>query len=354
MILMRGILTHGSRSHTTNRAFRAWPWLVLAIVAISIGGCAASSGHKDAGGDSRGDMAVNLDAVTAPAVSQASPNPGGEEDRNTPKAQRMPLDVPGQKGVTCEVYPLQIQSPSNLAGVLNELLAPADDDEEGNDEQTSAPDDMTITVIPDETTRSLIVCAGRANQEQIAQLIRRLDTQLQIRIDCTIVEVAKSDEFALAIGTQTGFLDGAHPGFFSDKQVNALLTDMCLKGYGRVVNKPRLITSNHLAATAETKETVYAKGSSQYYNPYETGLTLTVTPHVGQADTIQLDVVIASSAFVKAASPAPPGIVSDKTEISVTLPAGVTTIFGGFRRPADNRNAETHLYLFLRGETLRP
>jgi type II secretory pathway component GspD/PulD (secretin) len=362
---MRGIFNNNSRFQTIQGAARVWRWLASFILIASLSGCTTSADRKETRETSKpqaataSNVATRADGTDAVA-SGVLPSPelietllaGRNPDPRAaaPQEQPKPLTIPGHNpGVTCRIYPLQNQSPSDLADVLNDLLDASDDEDNEADET-----DESVVIIPDDTARALVVRADQAHQEWIAQMIRRLDTQLQIQIDGTIVEVTKNDEFAWALFDKTGPSSEASPRFYTDKQINALLTDMSSKRYGRVVGKPRLITSNHRTASVETKETTYAKGSSQYYNPYEAGLTLSVTPHVGQTDTIQLDATIASSAYVTTPAPAPPGLVSTKTEVSVTLPTAGTALLGGFRRPADARNGESHLYLLLRAEILRP
>ncbi len=193
------------------------------------------------------------------------------------------VDSELQEGeIPYKVYALENQSPDHLFSILEPLVQETVLDKEGKIESVIRKQDELITIVPDPNTFSLIVYASKKNQEWIATLIEKLDKRRpQVLIDVTLVEISKADAFdydlnliqsfpdlvatsgltgAIMPGVGEGaslvskllesgrdrFFDfqsngGAGTGFYGDRHINALLTAMQRKDYGRILAKPGLL-----------------------------------------------------------------------------------------------------------------
>lgn len=294
-----------------------------------------------------------------------------------------------KKNTACEVYFLQNQDPVSLAEALGKLVCEPGGDREGREQAGRANSQERIVVVPEKVTHSVIVRADREDQEWIATLIRQLDkNRPRVLIDCTLVEVTRSDFFDSDLSSvrQSPALGHTSPmaaepneylsAFYDDHQIQALVVALQSRGYGRVLARPMLLANDHQKVTMETKETTYAKGPSGTYTPYETGLMLDFTPHIGAGVVLQLDVALAQSDFRKETWGRPPGTRFNKVEASVRMPNSSTVILlGGMLKLNGNRtgsrvpvlgdvplvgglfrskDAQSKLYLFVKAQVIRP
>ncbi|UCC98315.1 MAG: hypothetical protein JSW66_00175 [Phycisphaerales bacterium] len=332
-----------------------------------------------------------------------------------------------------KLYPLENQSPQHLSEVLEKLIQETVQDPEGKIQQVVPKQDEQITIVPDPNTFSLIVYASKKNQEWISNLIEQLDKRRpQVLIDCTLVEVSKTDTFEYDLNViqsfpdlvetsglippimgssadSTGSVDrllsssrdrfvdvgadgGAGVGFYGDVHINALLTAMETKEYGRVLAKPKVLVNDNEKGTIETTETTYVEktGStvvegvqgtvqtSVDYTPYDAGITLEIIPHISQGDLLRLDITLSRSDFLPTIGEKPPNTVATDITTTVTVPDGSTIILGGMLklnqsksgtkipllgdlplvgglfRSIGNSDLQKKLYIFVKAEVLRP
>ena len=200
-----------------------------------------------------------------------------------------------QKAIPYKVYPLQNQEPGHIAEVIKKLIEDVVKDKEGKIERVVKKTEDNIIVVPDSNTFSLIVYANKKNQDWIAELIKTLDKRRpQVLIDVTLVEVTRTDAFDLDLqlaskvpqngsrremdvvgaivggaGNEGGttFLNGtvreaySNPkagiaqGFYSDDHIQALLTAMESKSYGRVLAKPKILVNDGQVGIIKTTNT---------------------------------------------------------------------------------------------------
>jgi type II secretory pathway component GspD/PulD (secretin) len=332
------------------------------------------------------------------------------------------IDIqPREETIPYEIYFLENQDPEQLAEVLGKLVQETVKDKEGKIEKVVPKTQDQIVIVPDKTTYSLIVYASRKNQEWITKLVRQLDKRRpQVLIDCTLVEVTKSDAFSYDLNVlksapdlgSTSPITGVEPNvlgkfvqwgsgslsaFYADNEVQALLTAMQSKNYGRVLAKPKLLVNDNQQGKIETKDTTYVEISSSIpvnsgaagnqtslvqtsvnYSPYEAGITLDITPHISEGDMLRLDIVLTRSDFLKSTATKPPNTRSNKVDTAVTLPDGSTVIlgglmkmnqnkggskipilgdiplFGGLFRSINNEDTQSKLYVFVKAEIIRP
>ncbi|MGE5297247.1 MAG: secretin N-terminal domain-containing protein [Solirubrobacterales bacterium] len=337
--------------------------------------------------------------------------------------------APGEEWVY-QVYPLESSSPDHLARLLERLI------EQTTIEQTTADADKKverispktperIAIVPDPNTFSLIVYASQRSQKWIEGLIARLDKRRpQVLIDVTLVEISRTDTFEYdlslvasdspVIGNlvvdpiqsvdsssrlEGGFnvLDddgnptGKTRAFYNDKHVQALLTAMQQKNYGRVLAKPRvLVDDGREGQILTTDTTTYVKESIQIpqtgtpittreFVPIEASIKLKITPHISEGNLLRLDVYMSRDDFgSRPLSGSPPDKVTSEVTTTVFVPDDRTVILGGLVRlnqskggskvpilgdipliglafrSIGNSDMEKKLYVFLKANIVRP
>jgi type II secretory pathway component GspD/PulD (secretin) len=329
-----------------------------------------------------------------------------------------------QKSIPYKVYPLQNQSPDHIAEVLKKLLEDVVKDKDSKIERVVKKTEENIIVVPDANTFSLIVYANKKNQDWVADLIKQLDKRRpQVLIDVTLVEITKSDNFDLdlqmasklpnLVPGQLGFLPiidtnglgqrrreafvagGRGQGFYSDQHIQALLTAVQTKNYGRVLAKPKILVNDGQVGIIKTTNTinvpitgntVVGAGSassgvvqtSTSYQAYNAGITLTIQPNIGEGDLLLLIVKLERSDFGTQVGEAPPPSLATLVDTIVTVPNDKTIILGGllklnqgkggskvpllgdiplagalFRSTSDTVS-DSKLYVFVKANILRP
>jgi type II secretory pathway component GspD/PulD (secretin) len=327
--------------------------------------------------------------------------------------------------LTYQMYPLESSTPEHLASLLERLIVETSKDKDGKIEKVAKTSDQ-ITIVPDPNTFSLIVYATPKDQKWIAGLVQRLDRRRpQVLIDVTLVEISRTDSFeydlnlvANATDAVTGNLvvnpiqtldsgrrleagfnaldqNGNHTGqtkvFYSDDRIQALLTAMQRKNYGRVLAKPKVLVDDGQAGQISTKDqTTYIKESIQIpqtgtpittrdFVPIDASIQLQITPHISEGDLLRLDVDLSRSDFLtRPLSGAPPDKTTSEVKTTVFVPHEHTVILGGLVRlnqtkggakvpilgdipvvgilfrSIDNSNVEKKLYVFLKANIVRP
>jgi len=336
-----------------------------------------------------------------------------------------------------KVYPLENQSPEHLVTVLEPLIQESILDKEGKVESVRQKQEDLITIVPDPNTFSLVVNASKRNQEWISALIKQLDQRRsQVLIDVTLVQISKTDAFnydlniissfpdltntsgltsAILSGSQGGnlvsglvdsgrdhFVDfqsngGNGTGFYGDRHINALLTMMQQKDYGRVLAKPKILVNDNEAGSISTIDRTYVTKTSSIpvnsggagqnatliqtatdYQDYPAGITLSIVPHISRGDFLRLDITLDRSDFGTITGDKPPDTTESNIETTVTVPDGSTIILGGLLklnqskggtkvpilsdipligglfRSASNSDIQRNLYVFVKAEIIRP
>ena len=329
--------------------------------------------------------------------------------------------------VTYKIYPLENSSPGHVAGLLDRLIQEAakDDKKEAKVEKP-AKTEQQITIVPDPNTFSLIVHATEKNQKWIEELAKNLDKRRpQVLIDVTLVEITRTDTFeydlnlvasteeavignigiepihrtdsetrlegSFNLRDQDGNPTGQTKAFYSDKNMQALLTAIQRKNYGRVLAKPKvLVDDGQKGEISTTDGTTYQKESIQIPNqgspittrdfePIEAKIQLQITPHISEGDLLRLDVHLSREDFgTRPAEGAPPDKATSQVTTTVFVPDNHTVILGGLVklnqskggskvpilgdiplvgalfRSVDNSDVEKKLYVFLRANVVRP
>jgi len=287
--------------------------------------------------------------------------------------------APEEAAINYKVYPLENQDPEELAGTLNKLIMETTTKEEKGSKITTTVRKRTedeIVIIPDIKTYSLIVYAGKKNQQWIGSLVKQLDQyRPQVLLDVTLVEITKNEKFDLDIDmdvltklpnlgltSTTGAIEEySGKAFYEDRDVEVLLTALQKKGYGRVLARPKLLVNDNEEGTIKTEEQTsvglvetkyiptlttgtqqqYAPQSSVNFASYTAGITLTITPHISKGDQLGLTITLTRIDFrlreptiiVKGDSqeeyPTPPDLLTSDVTTIVTVPDNHTIILGG-------------------------
>jgi general secretion pathway protein D len=323
------------------------------------------------------------------------------------------------------IYPLENSSPGHVADLLEQLIGQTGRDKEDKIEKVTRRQDQ-IVIVPDPNTFSLIVYTSRDNQEWIQSLIESLDQRRpQVLIDVALVEITRTDTFEYDLNVvgsakelvidnvgiapiqtidstarvegsfnlldQTGNPTGQTQAFYSDDKVQALLTAISRKNYGRVLAKPKiLVDDGQQGKISTTDETTYIKESVQVPNQgapittrdfeaIEATIQLEITPHISEGDLLRLDVYLSREDFgTRPLDGAPPDKTTSEITTAVFVPDNHTVILGGLVklnqskggskvpvlgdvpvvgalfRSIDNSDVERKLYVFLKANIVRP
>jgi general secretion pathway protein D len=187
------------------------------------------------------------------------------------------------------------------------------------DSGTANPDAMRI--IPDMQNNSLLIYGTQAEDDQVDAMLEKIDiSPVEVRIDATVAEVDLND--ALQYGTQFFFKSGGINAVLSEGGTSSLATNFpgfVLSGDGsdaaplaisalqavttvHVLSSPTLLVLDGQAASLQVGNDVpYLSQTSQSTTDSgapvvnsidyrETGVSLQVTPHVGNDGEVTLDV----------------------------------------------------------------
>ena len=330
-----------------------------------------------------------------------------------------------EEDIPYRIYPLENSSPAHLADLLEQIIQGTVQDKEGKIEEAIKREER-ITIVPDPNTFSLVVYASRKNQEWIANLIKGLDKRRpQVLIDVTLVEITRTDTFEYDLNLvastgnavisnigiepihridsrsrletsfntldQKGNPTGETKVFYSDENVQMLLSAIQRKNYGRVLAKPKiLVDDGQQGEISTTDETTYAKEAIQIPNqgpsittrdfePIEATIQLQITPHISEGDLLRLDVHLSREDFgTRPTEGAPPDKATSQITTTVFVPDDHTVILGGLVklnqskggskvpilgdipligmlfRSVENSDLEKKLYVFLKANIVRP
>jgi type II secretory pathway component GspD/PulD (secretin) len=334
-----------------------------------------------------------------------------------------------------KVYPLENQSPDHLADVLKPLIEETTVDKEGKVQSVRQKQEEQITIVPDPNTFSLIVSASKKNQEWIKNLVEQLDKRRpQVLMDVTLVEISEEDAFdydlelvskiprfepggtmgktptsnsalispfpsnqITELSTTLGNALVGGQGFYADRHIQALLTLMQKKGYGRVLAKPKILVNDNELGHIDTTNTIYVARSSQSvtttgeatlstsftFDEFPSGIQLDITPHISKGSLLRLEIKMQRSSQTApqggvGQNEPPPDKSENNIETTVTVPdkstiilGGIITvqqlknnwkvpllgdipIVGGLFRNVSNSSQHSKLYIFVKGEILRP
>jgi len=326
-----------------------------------------------------------------------------------------------EQAIPYRIYGLENQKPEDLATVLQKLIQETVEDKEGKIQKTIKKIEEDIVIVPDENTFSLIVYASKKNQEWIGNLVKQLDKRRpQVLIDVSLVEITREDLFQydlelitnmrnavldnvglgttnLVSGAADNFeaiwnagQDGKIKGFYASDNIQALLTAVESKDYGRILAKPKILVNDNEEGKIITTERTFVKEetvsfpgdpptqvTTVTFTPYEAKIELSITPNISEGDLLRLEINMLREDFEKKVD-VPPDYTTSNINTIVTVPDGSTIILGGLTklkqkkigekvpffgdiplvgglfRTIDNSDKANKLYVFVKATILRP
>jgi general secretion pathway protein D len=244
-----------------------------------------------------------------------------------------------------------------------------------------------IQVVADEDNNAILIVATPSEYTLVEQALKKLDVpQRQVVIEVTIAEVTLTD--SMSFGTKWWFTNGNFPngkpgntygGYSSARppedigslggsafnlivsraQIAALFTATDSTGNVKVVANP------HVAALDNQEATIQVTNSLPYLNSYddygtttgrtysqwnsvETGVTVTVKPHINEGGNVSMEANINFSVVSgdwKPDSGNMPPTMNRQVSSQLMVPSGSTMVIGGLIR--DDRTSGTDGVPFL-------
>jgi len=279
------------------------------------------------------------------------------------------LDQRVEIGTGVYVYFVENVKAEDLANILNQIYG-----EEGikppvrkeAPKRLGAPEKAVslkggVKVIPDKATNALVILATPEDYKTICQTIKKLDiVPRQVLIEVLIAEVTLKDEteFGLEWIFRTG--KAGEFGFPAEEitrtagvffyeltrsNVNALLQTLAAESKLEILASPNILVSNNqeamISVGAEipivTGEYVYAigapeqPGGARTFQYRDTGIILTVTPHINSVGLVTLEITqeVSTERPVSIAGTTTYAFDKRKAQTSVVADKEQTVIIGG-------------------------
>lgn len=306
-------------------------------------------------------------------------------------AARLDVDVI-ERGGNFHIYSLENVDAEELADTLDQFIrdagritpnAPgggARAQAQGQAAPSGATGRNEIVIVPDKTTNSLLIAAGRSRYEEVLDLIRRLDRrQPQVLIETALVELSGQD--SLDLGVELGGADlpggfgvtafglstfqdtnsdgvpdvrvpngatgtppqGVTAGILHGDQFNLPILIQALKTRRdtNVLNVPSVLVNNNGSAKVISKDeqpttTITATGGNggqtqENFNQYvAAGITMQISPTISASRYLRLKISLEVSNFLGSVSGSiPPPKTTRTIDTTVNVPDGDTMVIGG-------------------------
>jgi general secretion pathway protein D len=241
---------------------------------------------------------------------------------------------------------------------------------------TPAPSGLrtrNATVAADPNTNTLIVVAEPSVQKLYEQLIKSLDKRRpQVLLEATIVTIDTTHDLTFGVevsntskpgGTQTvsftnfGFSTpnsttgqlvltpgtGFNGVVIGSDLAQVVLRALATNSRAKVTSSPKILVNDNatgtLSSITEQPYTTTAIGTTIATTSFggyaQAGTIVTLTPHISEADYLQLEYQVTLSSFIGSATSSngvPPGIVQNTVQSKVTIPDGQTVVVGGLNQ----------------------
>ncbi|BAV77280.1 general secretion pathway protein D [Pseudomonas chlororaphis subsp. aurantiaca] len=347
----------GNRSFSTVALKHAWASDVARTLNESIGQTGNGPSDAKAVGDARSNRVILA---------------GSAQARQRMAALVKAIDVPSNANDSARVVRLHHSDAKKLSKLLDGIGKRLDDGNRGGGEGKGGGN--SILVSADESQNALVLMADPAQLSMLDKVITQLDQpRAQVLVEAAIVEVSGDINEALGVqwaaragnvagGTNfsgTGLSIGTLLGNGKDKNITlpdgaiigigtsnfgALVTALSSDSKNNLLSTPSLLTLDNEAAEILVGQNVpfqtgsYTTDTAGASNPFTTverqdvGVTLKVTPHINEGNTLRLKVEQESSELASA----PPGIttsdvITNKRSVKSTILAddGQIIVLGG-------------------------
>lgn len=347
----------GNRSFSTVALRHAWASDVARTLNESISQTGNGPSDAKAVGDARSNRVILA---------------GNAQARQRMAELVKAIDVPSNANDSARVVRLHHSDAKQLSKLLNGIGKRLDDGNRGGGEGKGGG--SSILVSADESQNALVLMADPAQLSMLDKVITQLDQpRAQVLVEAAIVEVSGDINEALGVqwaaragnvagGTNfsgTGLSIGTLLGNGKDKNITlpdgaiigigtsnfgALVTALSSDSKNNLLSTPSLLTLDNEAAEILVGQNVpfqtgsYTTDTAGASNPFTTverqdvGVTLKVTPHINEGNTLRLKVEQESSELASA----PPGIttsdvITNKRSVKSTILAddGQIIVLGG-------------------------
>jgi general secretion pathway protein D len=276
----------------------------------------------------------------------------------TPKAPTAPMVAPGltpgQIASTTGNAPATAQRPTTP--VAGTTLSISDD---------SGGKGSEVRVVADRENNSLLILANSAGYDKIESALKKLDAApRQVLIEVTIAEVTLTDD--LSYGVEWAFTSGARksgqldlgtaglsklvPGFsyaltnVTGDAIKAVLNTLATDNKLNILSSPHIMVADNQTAKIQVGDSVPTQTSSttalasvvtgtvtstvQYL---DTGVMLSVTPHINAGGLVNLDITqeVSTATSTTTSSLNSPTISKRSAKTIVTVQSGETMVMGG-------------------------
>lgn len=346
----------GNRSFSTVVLKHAWANEVARTLNESVSQTGNGPSSAKAVGDARSNRVILA---------------GTAQDRQRMAALVKDLDVPGNANDSARVVRLHHGDAKQLSKLLDGIGKRLEDGKRGTGENKGG---SSVLVSADESQNALVLMADPAQLSMLDKVITQLDQpRAQVLVEAAIVEVSGDINEALGVqwaaragnvagGTNfsgTGLSIGTLLSQAKDKSVTlpdgaiigigtsnfgALVTALSSDSKNNLLSTPSLLTLDNEPAEILVGQNVpfqtgsYTTDTAGASNPFTTverqdvGVTLKVTPHINDGNTLRLKVEQESSELASA----PPGIatsdvITNKRSVKSTILAddGQIIVLGG-------------------------
>jgi len=219
-----------------------------------------------------------------------------------------------------------------------------------------------ITITADQKRNALIIEAIPSDYRIITDLLNKIDTlPRQVLIEVTIAEVSLDDTMDMGVewtfkenGEQQNPITATIGGAFSEavtgldytmgltEKWNAKLHALASQQKANVLSAPSIMATDNKSATINISDSIPVI-SSEYQSATndviqtnvsykETGIMLTVTPHINEGGLVTMDVQQEVSNQVQGTSGANPSFRQRIVNTSLTVKNGQTIVIGGLMR----------------------
>ena len=231
---------------------------------------------------------------------------------------------------------------------------------------------QNASITADANTNTLIIIADPQVQEYYQKLIQQLDHRSpQVLIEAKVVTIDTTDNFSLGVelsgGERTGINKlfafssfglstpdpttgalalipgvGFNGALVDPSSANVIIQALSTHTRAKVIAAPRVLVNDNVEGKLQSVISIpYASvnasqtvATNSLGGNQDAGTIISVMPHIGEADYLQLKFSIQFSSFSQqtGSSNLPPPRNIDQVDSTVTIPDGYTVIVGGLNR----------------------
>lgn len=290
------------------------------------------------------------------------------------------------KSKSTKTTPAATLAPGLAPAIVNSTTAPPATPAPGQppaatsqQQQPTSGDSISVAgdvrVIADKDNNALLILASPSDYEKIEAAIRRLDiVPRQVLVDVTVAEVSLTGDLQFGLewyfaqsktidggtvfnngnrGTLTGFREGATSGaqyIWSNARVGALMHMLQNDSRAKVISSPHIMVTDNQTAkiqvgqqisvtTQQQSGTATVTGLVSTFQYLNTGILLSVTPHINAGGMVTMDINQEVSTVGDAPAGTNPPINRRAVQSTVVVRSGEMMMLGGLIQDQTNKSA---------------